>query len=69
LLPPFCARRALIASLPGLGVGASAPVLSALGAAPAAWFPSAAPLASWVRLCPGPPASAGPRPPGARRPG
>ncbi|WP_192932157.1 transposase, partial [Mycobacterium tuberculosis] len=48
LMHPFCARRELIASIPGIGVGASATVISEIGADPAAWFPSAEHLASWV---------------------
>ncbi|WP_446670492.1 IS110 family transposase [Mycobacterium tuberculosis] len=66
---PFCARRELIASIPGIGVGASATVISEIGADPAAWFPSAEHLASWVRLCPGNHESAGKRHHGARRTG
>lgn len=69
LMHPFCARRELIASIPGIGVGASATVISEIGADPAAWFPSAEHLASWVRLCPGNHESAGKRHHGARRTG
>ncbi|MBA2786825.1 IS110 family transposase [Mycobacterium canettii] len=69
LMHPFCARRELIASIPGIGVGASATVISEIGADPAAWFPSAEHLASWVRLCPGNHESAGKRHHGARRKG
>lgn len=32
LMHPFCARRELIASIPGIGVGASATVISEIGA-------------------------------------
>ncbi|WP_152038251.1 transposase, partial [Mycobacterium tuberculosis] len=66
LMHPFCARRELIASIPGIGVGASATVISEIGADPAAWFPSAEHLASWVRLCPGNHESAGKRHHGAQ---
>ncbi|KCP61238.1 transposase [Mycobacterium tuberculosis BTB10-001] len=69
LMHPFCARRELIASIPGIGVGASATVISEIGADPAAWFPSAEHLASSVRLCPGNHESAGKRHHGARRTG
>ncbi|MEQ0585280.1 hypothetical protein ABLN85_05385 [Mycobacterium tuberculosis] len=48
LMHPFCARRELIASIPGIGVGASATVISEIGADPAAWFPR---LSIWPRGC------------------
>lgn len=54
---------------PGDRGGASATVISEIGADPAAWFPSAEHLASWVRLCPGNHESAGKRHHGARRTG
>ena len=69
MMQPFCARRELIASIPGIGVGASATVISEIGTDPAAWFPTAEHLASWVGLCPGNHESAGKRLPGGRRQG
>jgi transposase len=69
LMQPFCAQRTLIASIPGIGVGASAAVISEIGAEPRDWFPSAEHLASWVGLCPGNHESAGKRHHGARRQG
>jgi transposase len=69
MMQPFCARRELIASIPGIGEHASATVISEIGADPAAWFPSAEHLASWVGLCPGNHESAGKRLHGHRRKG
>lgn len=69
MMQPFCARRELIASIPGIGVGASATVISEIGPDPGTWFPSAEHLASWVGLCPGNHESAGKRHHGARRKG
>lgn len=69
MMQPFCARRELIASIPGIGMGASAAVISEISAEPAAWFPTAEHLASWVGLCPGNHESAGKRYHGARRKG
>jgi transposase len=69
MMQPFCAQRELIASVPGSAVGASAAVISEIGADPAAWFPTAEHLASWVGLCPGNHESAGKRHHGARRKG
>jgi transposase len=69
MMQPFRARRELIASIPGIGEHASATVISEIGADPAAWFPSAEHLASWVGLCPGNHESAGKRLGGARRKG
>jgi transposase len=69
MMAPFCARRELIASIPGIGVHASAVVISEIGADPAGWFACAEQLASWVGLCPGNHESAGKRLGGARRQG
>jgi transposase len=69
MMQPFCAQRELIMSIPGIAVGASAAVISEIGADPAAWFPSAEHLASWVGLCPGNHESAGKRRHGAPRKG
>jgi transposase len=69
MMQPFCAQREPIASIPGFAVGASAAVISEIGADPAAWFPTAEHLASWVGLCPGNHESAGKRHHGARRKG
>jgi transposase len=69
MMQPFCAQRELIESIPGIGAGASAVVISEIGAEPEHWFPSAEHLASWVGLCPGNHESAGKRHHGARRKG
>lgn len=69
MMAPFCARRELIASIPGIGMAAAAAVISEIGAEPDAWFPTAEHLASWVGLCPGNHESAGKRHHGARRKG
>ena len=69
MLRPFHAQRDLLISIPGIGPRASAAVVSEIGADPAAWFPSAEHLASWVGLCPGNHESAGKRYRGKRRKG
>lgn len=69
MMAPFCARRELIASIPGIGAHASATIISEIGADPATWFPTAEDLASWVGLCPGNHESAGKRLHGGRRKG
>jgi transposase len=69
MMQPFCAQRELIASVPGIAGHGAAAVISEIGVDPAAWFPSAEHLASWVGLCPGNHESAGKRRHGARRKG
>jgi transposase len=69
MMQPFCAQRELIASVPGIAGHGAAAVISEIGVDPAAWFPSAEQLASWVGLCPGNHESAGKRRHGARRKG
>lgn len=69
MMAPFRPQRELIVSVPGVGMGGSAVVISEIGADPAAWFPTAEHLASWVGLCPGNHESAGKRRHGAPRHG
>jgi transposase len=52
MMQPFCAQRELIESVPGIAGHRSATVISEIGADPAAWFPSAEHLASWVGAVP-----------------
>jgi transposase len=69
MMQPYCAQRQLIESVPGIAEHGSAAVISEIGADPAAWFPSAEHLASWVGLCPGNHESAGKRHHGRPRKG
>jgi transposase len=69
MMEPFCARRGLLMTIPGIGPLAAAAVISEIGADVREYFPDAAHLASWAGLCPGNHESAGKRRSGQRRPG
>jgi len=69
MMVPFRAQRDLLTTAPGIGPLAAAGVTSEIGADPAAFFTTAAPLASWTGLCPGNHESAGKRHSGRRRHG
>ncbi len=69
MMTPFRAARDLLTTAPGIGALAAAGVISEIGADPAAFFITAAHLASWTGLCPGNHESAGKRHHGRRRPG
>ena len=61
MMVPFRAQRELLTTAPGIGPLAAAAVISEIGAGPAAFFTTAAHLASWTGLCPGNCESAGKR--------
>ncbi len=69
MMVPFRAQRDLLTTAPGIGPLAAAGVTSEIGADPAAFFTTAAHLASWTGLCPGNHESAGKRHSGRRRHG
>jgi transposase len=69
MMVPFRAARELLTTAPGIGMLAAAGVISEIGAGPAAFFSTAAHLASWTGLCPGNHESAGKRHSGRRRHG
>lgn len=69
MMQPFRAERELLTTIPGIGPGASAAIISESGVAVADCFPTDAHFASWIGLCPGNHESAGKHHSGARRKG
>ncbi|MEF9411840.1 transposase [Rhodococcus sp. IITD102] len=69
MMQPFRAERELLTTIPGIGPGASATIISESGVAVADCVPTDAHVASWIGLCPGHQESAGKHHCGARRKG
>src|SRR5260370_39504462 len=53
MMAPFRTERDLLTTIPGIGPLAAAAIISEIGASVTEYFPDAARLPSWARLCPG----------------